>query len=162
MVSCYTYLFISIHDRTPRIPLLSLTCLTMPIYKVITQTIFVVPFTSRPLSHLRETLRCLIWHLPQVFVCYLLSINYIPPFYRYYMMTNYAFFLQGSDRWGKDLTWLWGHLNICPSLQQFHILSVTQSGLSSLTSLKAWGGQRKIPQWHHLPPGICQGGCHRG
>ena len=41
-------------------------------------------------------------------------------------MTDYAFFLQGSDRWGKDLTLLLGHLNTCPSLQQFHIMSITQ------------------------------------
>ena len=59
-------------------------------------------------------------------------------------MTNYAFFLQGSDRWGKDLTLLWGHLNICPSLQQFHIMSITQSELSSLTGLKAWGDKEKF------------------
>ena len=60
------------------------------------------------------------------------------------MMTDYAFFLQGSDRLGKDLTLLWGHLNICPSLQQFHISSITQLELSSLTSLKAWGDKEKF------------------
>ena len=59
-------------------------------------------------------------------------------------MTDYAFFLQGSDRWGKDLALLWGCLNICPSLQQFHIMSVTQSELSSLTSIKAWGDKEKF------------------
>ena len=59
-------------------------------------------------------------------------------------MTNYAFFLQGSDRWGKDLTMLWGCLDICPSLQQFHISSVTQLELSSLTGLKAWGDKEKF------------------
>ena len=123
--------------------MLSLTCLIMSIDKVITQTIFMVLFTSRSLSHLGETLRCLIWHLPQVFVCYLLSINYIPPFYRYHMMTDYSFFLQGSDRWGKNLALLWGCLNICPSLQ-FHILSITQLELSSLTGLKAWGHKEKF------------------
>ena len=122
--------------------MLSLTCLIMPIDKVITQTIFVVLFTSRSLSHLGETLRCLAWCLSQVFVCYLLSINYIPLFYRYYMTTN-SFFLQGSDRWGKDLALLWGCLNICPSLQQFHISSITQSELSSLTGFKAWGDKEK-------------------
>ena len=51
-------------------------------------------------------------------------------------MTDYTFFLQGSDRWGKDLALLWGCLNICPSLQQFYIMSVTQLELSSPTSLK--------------------------
>ena len=29
-------------------------------------------------------------------------------------MTDYAFFSQGSDRWGKDLAPLWGHLTIWP------------------------------------------------
>ena len=59
-------------------------------------------------------------------------------------MTNYAFFSQSSDRWGKDLALFWGHLNICPSLQQFHITSITQSELSSLTGLKAWGDKEKF------------------
>ena len=124
--------------------MLSLTHLIMPIDKVITQTIFVVLFTSRSLSYLGETLWCLIQCLPQVLICYLLSNNYIPPFYRYYMMMDYAFFSQGSDRWRKDLTLLWGHLNICPSLQQFHISSITQSELSSLTSLMAWEDKEKF------------------
>ena len=60
------------------------------------------------------------------------------------MMTNYAFFLQGSDRWGKDLALLWGCLNIFPSLQQFHISSITQSEFSSLTGLKAWQDKEKF------------------
>ena len=59
-------------------------------------------------------------------------------------MTDYAFFLQGSNRWGKDLALLWRHLNICPSLQQVHITSITQLELSSLTSLKAWGDKKKF------------------
>ena len=37
-----------------------------------------------------------------------------------------------------------GCLDVCPSLQQFHILSVIQSELSSLTSLKAWGDKEKF------------------
>ena len=80
----------------------------------------------------------------QVFICYLLSINYIPFFYRYYMITDYAFFLQGYDMWGRDLALLWGHLDICPSLQQFHIPSVTHLECSSLTGLKAWGDKEKF------------------
>ena len=59
--------------------------------------------------------------------------------YRYNMMTDYAFFSQGSNRWGKNLALLWGCLNICPLLQQFHIMSITQEEHSCLTSLKAWG-----------------------
>ena len=63
-------------------------------------------------------------------------------------MTDYAFFLQGSDRWGKDLTLLWRNLNIYPLLQQFHIPSVTQWKLSSLTGLKAWGDKEKF--WNDI------------
>ena len=60
------------------------------------------------------------------------------------MITDYAFFLQGSDRWRKDLALSWGHFNICPSLQQFHISSITQLEISSLTGLKAWGDKGKF------------------
>ena len=59
-------------------------------------------------------------------------------------MADYAFFSQGSDQWGKDLASLWGHLDICPLLQQFHITSLTQLELFSLTSLKAWGDTEKF------------------
>ena len=55
----------------------------------------------------------------------------------------------------KDLALLWGHLDICPSLQQFHISSVTQLELSSLTSLKAWGDKEKFHNDISLPVGIC-------
>ena len=66
-----------------------------------------------------------------------------PSFHRYYMMTDYAFFSQGSDRW-KELTSMWGCHPICPQLQQFHIASITQSEISSLTNLKAWGEKQKV------------------
>ena len=39
---------------------------------------------------------------------------------------------------------IWGHLDICPLLQQFHVTSITQSELSSLTSLKVWGDTEKF------------------
>ena len=67
-----------------------------------------------------------------------------PFFYRHPIMTDYAFFSQGSDRWGKEVALLWGSLTICPPLQQFHILSITPVELSSLTSLKAWGEKQEI------------------
>ena len=61
--------------------MLSLTCLIMPIDKVIiTQTILAALFTSRSLSHLGETLRCLIWCLPPG-IRLLPTLNYLhPPF----------------------------------------------------------------------------------
>ena len=60
------------------------------------------------------------------------------------MMTDYAFFSQGSSWWGEGLLSLWGHLDICPLLHQFHVTSTTQSELSSLTSLKAWWDMEKF------------------
>ena len=75
--SFYNYPFISVHDRTPRTLLLSLTCLNMPADKIITQTNFAVHFTSGSLPHLGETPGCLIWHLPQVFLCHQLSTKCI-------------------------------------------------------------------------------------
>ena len=45
---------------------------------------------------------------------------------------------------GKDLALFWGHLTICSTLQQFHIMSITQSELSSLTGLKALGDKEKF------------------
>ena len=59
-------------------------------------------------------------------------------------MTDYTFFSQGSDRWGKELALLWGCLTICPPLQQFHISSITQLELTSLMGLKAWGEKQRV------------------
>ena len=39
---------------------------------------------------------------------------------------------------------MWGNINICPSLQQFHIPSLTPVELSSLNSLRAWGERQKV------------------
>ena len=39
---------------------------------------------------------------------------------------------------------LWGHLDICPLLNQFHVASITHLELSFLTSLKAWGDVEKF------------------
>ena len=124
--------------------MLSLTCLIMPIDKVITQTIFLVLFTSGSLLTWDRPLDALSGISPQIFICYLLSINYIPLFYRYYMMTDYASFCKVLTGGGRTLPCYGEHLNICPSLQQFHISSITQSELSSLTGLKAWGDKGKF------------------
>ena len=59
-------------------------------------------------------------------------------------MANYAFFSQGSGQWGKDFLSLWGCLDICPLLCQLHVTSLTQSVLSFLTNLKAWGDAVKF------------------
>ena len=126
--------------------MLLLTCLVMPINNVITQTIFVVLFTSMSLLTWGKPLDASSGISPRYCFCYLLSIDYIPFLCRHCMITDYAFFSLGSDRWGKDLAPLWGCLTICPPLQQFHLPSITQSELSSLTSLKAWGEKQKVHQ----------------
>ena len=54
-------------------------------------------------------------------------------------MSNFKFFSKDPSWWGDSFQLLWGHLDICPSLNQFHVASITHSELSSLTSLKAWG-----------------------
>ena len=59
-------------------------------------------------------------------------------------MTDNTFFSQRSNRWGKDLAFLRGTSPSAPQLQQFHISSVTQLELSSLTGLKAWGDTQKV------------------
>ena len=41
---------------------------------------------------------------------------------------------------------MWGNIHICPSLQWFHIPSLSSAELSSLNSLKAWGERQKV---HH-------------
>ena len=59
-------------------------------------------------------------------------------------MSDYEFFSKGPSWWGKVFQSLWGHHNICPLLNQFHVTSITHSELSSLTSLKAWGDAEKF------------------
>ena len=45
---------------------------------------------------------------------------------------------------GKTFASIWGYLDICPLLNQFHLASITYSELSSLTSLRAWGDVEKF------------------
>ena len=64
--------------------------------------------------------------------------------YRYNMMSNYEFFSKGSSWWEEAFLSFWGCLDICPLLNQFHVMSITHSEFSSLTSLKAWGDAEKF------------------
>ena len=45
---------------------------------------------------------------------------------------------------GEAFQSLWGCHDICPTLEHYHVTSITQSELSSLTSLKAWGDPEKF------------------
>ena len=136
-VRFHTYLFISIHDRTLLILMLSLTHPIMPIDNVNTQTIFMVLFTSGSLLTWGKTLDASSSISPRYLSTIYSHLTVPPSFYRHPIMTDYAFFSQGLDRWGKEMALLWGSLTNCPLLQQFHIPSITAVELSSLTSLKA-------------------------
>ena len=142
-VSFYPYLFISICGKALLIFMLSLTCLVIPINNIITQTIFVVLFTSGSLLTWGKPLDALSGISPRYLSATYSQLTISPFFCRHCTMMDYAFFSLGSDRWGKDLAPLWGCLTICPPLQQFHLPSITQLELSSLMSLKAWGRNRR-------------------
>ena len=60
------------------------------------------------------------------------------------MMSDYVFLPKDPSQWGESYQSLWGHHNICPLLVWFCVASMTQSELSSLTSLKAWGNLEKF------------------
>ena len=116
----------------------------MYIEDVNTQTIFMVLFTSGSLLTWVKPLDASSGISPRYLSTTYSQLTVSPFFYRHPIMTDYAFFSQGSDRWGKEMALLWGSLTICPPLQQFHIPSITPAELSSLTSLKAWGEKQKI------------------
>ena len=54
-------------------------------------------------------------------------------------MTEYAFYARKAERWGKDMMYLWGSLNICPHLNYLELLSHSSGELLSISSLKIWG-----------------------
>ena len=122
MVSFYPHLFISIHGRTPLIPVLLLIHLIMPINNVITHTIFMVLFTSGSLLTWGKLLDALSSISPRYLSATYSQLTISPFFYRHHMMTDYAFFTQGSDRLGQDLAPLWGCLTICPPAAILHTL----------------------------------------
>ena len=59
-------------------------------------------------------------------------------------MSNHAFFSKDPSQWEEAYQSLCGHHDICMTLERFRVASITQSELSSLTSLKAWGNLEKF------------------
>ena len=59
-------------------------------------------------------------------------------------MTEYTFFAEKVDRWGKDMASLWGNLNICPQLYWLELPCHSQVELFSISSLKVWGNVQKL------------------
>ena len=115
----------------------------MPAGKTIIQTIFAVQFTSGSFPHLGETPGCLVWCLPPYLSATSSQLT-VSSHYRYNMMSKYKFFSTVSSQSGEAFLSLWGHLDIYPLLNQFHVTSITHLELSSLTSLKAWGDAEKF------------------
>ena len=78
-------------------------------------------------------------------ICLLPTLNYLHPLsYRYYMMTDYALFLQGSDRWGEGPCLVMGAPQHLPLLT-----AISYSICSQVIALlphqpQGLGGQRKI------------------
>ena len=59
-------------------------------------------------------------------------------------MSDFEFSSKDSSQWGKTFASIWGHLDICPLLNQFHLAFITYSEHSSLTSMRAWGDAEKF------------------
>ena len=58
-------------------------------------------------------------------------------------MTEYVFFAEKADRWGKDMASLWGTFNICPQLHKLELPCHSQVELFSISSLNVWGDVQK-------------------
>ena len=142
-VSFHTYPFILIHDRTPRMLSLSLTCLDRPKDVAITQIIFVVHFTPGSFPHLGRSLVTLPGISPRYSSATSVHLTAFSH-HRYDLMSKFEFFSKDPSQLEEAFTYLWGHLDICPLLNQFHMTSILHSELSSFTSLRAWGDTEKF------------------
>ena len=87
--------------------------------------------------------RCLVRHLPQVFICCLLPTINFSLLYRDFMMTEFKFFANREERWGDSMRALWGNLSICPLLDHVDLPYYTAGELLSISCLKVWGYTQK-------------------
>ena len=55
------------------------------------------------------------------------------------MMTEFDFFTDRADRWMKNLTTLWGNIDICPCLNHLELPCHFPAKLISVSSFKLWG-----------------------
>ena len=115
----------------------------MSMIKVKTQTRFMVSIHIWVTAHLGKSPGTLPGISPRYFACCLLLTTISLHFYRHYPMTEYAFFAEKVDRWGKDMAYLWGNLNICPYLYQLELPCHSQVEFFSTSSLKVWGNVQK-------------------
>ena len=161
MVSFYPYLFISTHGRTLVIFILLLTCLIMPINNVITQTIFVVLFTSGLLLTFGKPLDTLSGLSPRYLSAAYSQLTISSFFCRHCMMTDYAFFSLGSDRWGRTLPCSGGALPSAPIAASPHTIH-NPIGVVLPYEPQGLGGETEGPSWYYLPVGTGWGRGHKG
>ena len=131
------------HDRTPRTLSLLLTYLNRPTDVTITQTIFAVHFTSMSFPHLGRPLDSSSGISPRYSSATTFRLTAFSH-YRYNPMGKFDFFSKDPSWLEETFTSIWGHLDICPLLNQFHLASISHSELYSLTSLRAWGDTEKF------------------
>ena len=110
--------------------------------KNITQTIFAVQFTCGSFPHLGRPLDASSGISPRYLSATIFPLTVLSH-YRYNPMGEFEFFLKDHCQWGKAYAYLWGHLDICPSLGQLHVAPMIYPELSSLISLRAWGDVEK-------------------
>ena len=143
-VSFHTYPFILIHDRTPR-TLFVITDMSKQTHRCnyYSNNLHAVCFTSRSFPHLGRPLDA----SPGVSPRYSSATSFqltVFSHYRYNLMSKFDFFSKDPSQLEEAFTSLWGHLDICPLLNQFHLASILHSELSLLTSLRAWGDTEKF------------------
>ena len=82
--------------------------------------------------------------LPQVFACYLFTMNNFSHLYRNSTMSEFKFFMERVDRWGNSMQALWGNLGICPPTDHIGLPHHTVEELHSIGCLKVWGDVQKL------------------
>ena len=133
----------------------------MSIDDVNTQTIFMVLFTSRSLLIWGKPLRCLIWHLPRVFVYHLLSINGIP----FLLQTSYhdrlclLFSRVGQMGEGDGLTV--GRASPSAPITVPHTLPNSSRAVLPYQP-QGLGRETEDLPWHHLPVSTSWGASYWG
>ena len=76
-------------------------------------------------------------------------------------MCDYTFFSKDTSWWNEAYQSLWGCHDICPILEQFHVVQVTQIRALFSHLLTGMGWPQKISQQCCLSTDIAQRGYHR-
>ena len=163
MVRFHTYLFILIHDRTLLILMLLLTHPNhVHRWHVNTQTIFMVLFTSGSLLTWGKPLDASSGISPRYLSTIYSQLTVFPFFYRHPIMTDYTFFSQGLDRWGKEMALLWGEPHHLPPTTTVPHTLHNSSRAVLLYQPQGLGRETEDPPQHCLPVNISWGGSYRG